>query len=224
MAYRAASRALRAAHSLKEAKALWSEVEERLSAAAMAVGPSSPFDVASFARKLQAALPRHIDKVIQVMDMKALADWGLARTFREKGSIAAKAIAELKQGLCELTKLKIVSTMPPDRSCERTIAVAVSKWEARVAQLGRHLDTEKREEQGRRETAALRPLADAILAILQKHRGQPFTYDELMSQVPQGSLALSRGESARRGAVSRAVRLLRREGHPIPPYRYVLPE
>ena len=66
-------------------------------------------------------------------------------------------------------------------------------------------------------------LATAILAVLEEHRGQPFTALELAEKLgPDKAKLLGTNLGQIRAAVSNAVKLLRAEGKPIPPRHYVL--
>ena len=72
---------------------------------------------------------------------------------------------------------------------------------------------------------ASRALADSILNILESHKGQQFTYTELLSIIENqfDHIYIPEDDDARRTAVAKAVALLRNDEHPIPMGRYVIP-
>lgn len=69
----------------------------------------------------------------------------------------------------------------------------------------------------------LQPLADAILEVLKAHRGERLFARELVALLPDEAGSLLGQGASRLPRLSNAVSLLRKQGHPIPKGRYILP-
>lgn len=69
----------------------------------------------------------------------------------------------------------------------------------------------------------LQPVADAILEILDARRGERIFAKDVIELLPAEMLPILGHGAARLPRISNAVSLLRRQGHPIPKGRYVLP-
>ena len=71
--------------------------------------------------------------------------------------------------------------------------------------------------------ARLQALAEAVLTVLQTSPGRRFYYRDLVRRIPDSIAQVGSDDSAGQLGVSQAVAMLRSQGYPIPPGRYILP-